>query len=112
MKRNWRRSKTCAFCRAIKEKPTIIETHETPIRVWKPKSKVTILRKKLNRNADRFIHPSYEKHRSRTKFIFDAKCKSYIHISKVKCRTQIRIPKEAGLKFVFQRLNMDLRVTL
>lgn len=91
MKRNLRRRKACAFHRAMKEKPTTIEIHETPVRVWRPKSKVTVPNKKINQDTEGLIRIAFKKCRSPIKFIFDAKCWSYICIPQAKHGPQTRI---------------------
>lgn len=93
MKRNLRRSKACIIHRAMKEEPTIVKPCKTSVWELRPKSKVTVPNKKLNLDVDGFICVSYKKRRLSTKFIFNAKCGSYIHILQAKCSPQSGVSK-------------------
>lgn len=63
LKMNSRRSKARALRRAMKEKSTIEEPHETPVCIWRPKRYVMALNKKLNQDMNGYVCISYKKRR-------------------------------------------------
>lgn len=96
----------------MKEKQTIVETRETPIHIWRPKSKVTVHNKKLNQDANRFIRGSYKKCRSLIKkFILMQSADLTFAFCKSNADLKFAFQKiNTGLKPTFQKLNADLKV--